>query len=384
MQLPNLSALRARERKREEDVGGNYPDEALPYLSGPSAVLTALSDMKKYLYPFASCEDSTASDSKTLTATSELWKQRLFNTSTIMKNWNHKDRLDEIRDFFKAAGEAEVDSLAHVVLVRKQYDKTDFYPEGCKSTTGINSCYHGHIAVVFEPLFQPSPDIKRDVVSLGFYPRSGDARNLIPGYVSDGALQSPDKMVKDWRQDLAQGSVEADMADHVVILDTFLYAPEKMAEWAEVMQRRVEQLRWEAKHEGIHDVLYADFAFYSGVAAVEVGMDTITSLVSSLRAVTKSISYLSYLNDNLPEASRSEKAFNCATWMLDAFPEANVVCTAGIPRLCRRKGDLFKPLEDGLLYMQESATEIAKNMLQRSTTDAYEEIPDLEKDTPSE
>lgn len=373
MRLPHLSALRVRERGREEEEVG-FPLD-LPYLD-PSAALSVWSNLKEYLYPFTRCEDSAKSNSKTVTPTSKLWEDRLLNTTEMMKYWKHKDRLVDIRDFFIKAGQANVDSLAHVVLVRKQYDKTDVYPEGCKATTGINSCYHGHIAVVFEPLFQPSSGELRDVVSLGFFPRGGDPRNLIPGYVGDGVLQSPDAMVSAWRDELAQGSWDAKMENHMVILETFSYSPEKMARWATVMEDRAEQMRWEARHAGIHDVLYGGFDFYSGVSAVTTGREVVKSIAGGLSAMT---TWIGYLDHKLAEVSRPDKAFNCATWMLDAFPEANLVCTAGMPRLCRRRGDLFQSLEAGLFGMVESAAAMSAQIVKRSYAADDDDVPGLDE-----
>eukprot|EP00966_Prymnesium_polylepis_P260549 6018323-Prymnesium_polylepis.1 len=55
--------------------------------------------------------------------------------------------------------------------------------------------------------------------------------------------------------------------------------------------------------------------------------------------------------------------------MLAAFPEANMVCPLGVdPRLCARRGEYFKSLEQGLELMVAEAKSIYAEVLRKKNT----------------
>eukprot|EP00966_Prymnesium_polylepis_P129064 2984414-Prymnesium_polylepis.1 len=58
-----------------------------------------------------------------------------------------------------------------------------------------------------------------------------------------------------------------------------------------------------------------------------------------------------YLERELPAVNDETTPYNCATWMLAAFPEANMVCPLGVPRLCAPRDEYFKAFEEGLELM---------------------------------
>eukprot|EP00966_Prymnesium_polylepis_P240821 5569152-Prymnesium_polylepis.1 len=75
----------------------------------------------------------------------------------------------------------------------------------------------------------------------------------------------PDVMIEDWRAQLAQGSRDASVEDHLSILQTFVYSPEKMAEWYRLLKVRVGKIQNsedDVDDEGVR--FQGKFGFYSG------------------------------------------------------------------------------------------------------------------------
>tara|TARA_B110000858_G_scaffold69094_1_gene80269 strand:- start:479 stop:1606 length:1128 start_codon:yes stop_codon:yes gene_type:complete len=325
---------------------------------------TTTTSLHKYLWSLPCGEERAQLEEEGVPRPmSELWEKRESNATSLVKEWSsHYNTVGAMSEFFRLASESTVDTIVHVVLARVQYDEESFYPEMCKTSKNANSCYHGHIGVVFEPLYV-TPSRPREVVSMGFYPNEGNVHNLQPGRVSDGSLQMPDVMIEDWRAQLAQGRKDASVEDHLSILQTFVYSPENMAKWYHLLKVRVGEIRGtedDVDDEGVR--FDGKFGFYSGTPLDKIEYEVAKQLRESMDWLWGSMEILAR---ELPAVNDYATPYNCATWMLAAFPEANMVCPLGVPRLCARRGEYsksfkqyFKSLEEGLKLMVEEATSL--------------------------
>jgi hypothetical protein len=322
--IPNLSALSFDTRAEdEEDVGVDLLQLGMPGIPGMPAAVQQVFD---YLSRWRN--NVPAPPTQSPNKTSDLWKKGMLNTTEAMQDWDHLTRVTDILAFFNKAASKKYDSLAHVIFAKKKHE-TDL---GDKV---------GHLAIVFEPFFQQAPGTRREVVSIGFYPGNDRTDNqTLLGYSSNGTVVTPDYTVARYHKygpitEAVTGVKFHEGAYDVTLLKTFTYSAENMGKWAALFENR--------KNSGVEWNNVLSYAEYNLFAGFELG--SILQLVSSLTSLIFDTPVLSLAG---PQEN------NCATWIVNTFPEAEMVCPAGIPSLCTPKEEVYQSLEDGLENMKKS------------------------------
>lgn len=351
--LPNLSALSVHRRRNEEDIGVfssflNVNELQIPTIASLSQYFSSLGyATDQFTKPYALNEGRMY--------TSELWKDNLLCSSDLMKKWEHLDDLDDIEIFFANAKESPESTLAHVVLVKKSFDASEGYPSQCEeSSKHTNACYHGHITVVFEPHTTAPNEEERKVVSFGFFPLGGDAWNLKPGYKSAGNLKTPDPMLDNWEWELAMGKDDAEIEDYVVILNTFLVDKENIDYFHGIVQAANSENIVPTFWDGSTPIVESQFNFFAGLNPWTTITDTRDAIVSKLQELFALIFNIKVYIGERP-LHNNGRSYNCATWMLAAFPEADMFCFGGVPALCTPKKDIWTFLTQGISNMISSA-----------------------------
>lgn len=293
-----------------------------------------------------------------LVATSDLWARREFNVSSSIQTWEHLSSHNEILEFFRTASTSRVGTLAHVVLTRKN-DKASSTPRFCHNVKGMDTCDHGHLAVVLQPVYQDpkestssssaAPPVT-EVVSIGFFPETGNAHNLNPLYLDNGLVRVPDPMVANWKHLLAGvpedgdhdkelDSLDGKETDYLRVLKTFVYPPSKMKQWLDVFESSVARASRGLGDIDVEDVdipyTYEEGFELRGLPySMYGGVPVVGSLNANLARLRDEVVHLDKLL-SVATAHNGFEPLNCATFVLAAFPESNVSCPLGIPAACQ-------------------------------------------------
>jgi hypothetical protein len=358
--LPDLTRL----KKDDDEIAGAGPSTGLLLLGAdthftpthftPAQFVTGgLATWYEYLYPEMSCEGEKPTS---IVATSDLWGTKRDNITESMKLWDHVSGEDELMTFFKTAAASRAGTLAHVVLTKKKASK--YALTSCVDKWGIDMCDHGHLSVVFEHVYVSGPT--RPVVSIGFFPTSGNAANLVPGVKDDGVVHVPDPMVSDWKRWLAnvkEDDQTANIQDFVTVLNTFVYSPGKMGEWLEILK----EYSYDPEEFDVGQDTFSmpglQYSFYSGINPLPSFAHltgSVRRLFQSIKDIEKKLPIVSKTNDDVGP-------LNCATYILAAFPEANLTCPLGLPIACSKKPEeRFQSLDDGVEAMLVESEEVVK------------------------
>lgn len=291
------------------------------------------------------CESAEGPDGGYVSeATSELWRAKQLEINNHLKTWDHCTRPQQVTDFMRNAKDSPYDTLAHVVLMKKRFSDKGGYPSSCK-LGDRNFCYHGHLLVVFEPIFRVQNTPQR-VVSIGYFPEGSDkeqALNIIPMFNSAGMVTSPDGMLQD--------AIRSGKWEDIVVLHTFVVSPERMLGWFNVTSRSLHELTTNRARRtaGPFKIQSGRFGFYSGVpfygpAAYSIfeAVDAISEL-ASLSDLFDATAAAMRSRDFAPSSRAVEFPVNCARWVQLAFPEADLVCPLGVPRFCVSSGAQVLP-----------------------------------------
>ena len=358
--LPGLERLRLHE-EQEDDVAGALqsvlldPSQLTPAM--PQLITTQINNLYKSFYPELSCERK---EPTVIKATSELWGTKRLNVSHAMDLWNHIDGQDEILDFFKDAAKSRAGTLAHVVLTRKKASGKTY--ETCIDDHGVDRCQHGHLSVVFEHVY--ASNTMQDVVSVGFFPTVGNAWNLVPGFPDDGLVQIPDPMVSNWRIKLAHvrgDDEDARIQDYVTVLNTFVYSPENMKQWVAILDDHYYDTMEYDTAPDMFTIQGLEYSMYGGISP----LSSLSSLTGSLLQLERT---LEEVEKKLPIVGKKHLdllPMNCATYVLAAFPEANLTCRLGVPILCSKEdaeGHRFDDLGSGVKEMAEDSLKFVKQL----------------------
>lgn len=388
--LPSLARLTRQRRDEDKRRGPSDQDPAIDVF--PTTLFTAESGILKNLYDYWNPHLTSLCDippnlheerPRTLVATSDLWGRREFNVSESVKTWEHLSSHSEILEFFSTASESTAGTLAHVVLTRKKH-KHSSTPRACRNAKGMDTCDHGHLAIVLQPVYwEPlKADAVTSVVSMGFFPETGNANNLNPLYRDNGLVRVPDPMVANWKHQLAGVPEEGDHyeelkvldgkeTEHIRVLKTFVYPPDKMKMWLDVFKisasrlsrkydgRDVEEEDLPAMYEEGFEVRGLPYSMYGGVPALG-RLSTLPLALSHLRhEMTRLEEKLTVVT-----AHNGFDSLNCATFVLAAFPEGNLSCPLGIPAACSDAtpsgSPYFDTLEGGVLEMVKEAKSVAE------------------------
>lgn len=370
---PNMSALELKalvtptDRDEDVGVGGLVPwllDGGAALVTNPAEVLRAASEWWQ-MHSGSSCEDEPSPPPE---VTSDLWKSKEIKINEHMHSWDQLTKPVDIVNFMKAASETEYDTLAHVIMMKKSFSSDDGYPERCKSGS-LNFCYHGHLLVVFEPIFRVEGK-KQRVVSMGFYPDNDSFFNLIPlpfdSQKTSGTVTSPD--------DMFHSALRSVQWERIKVLQTFTITNKRMKGWHELTHTVYDTLAPD-REQNVPRRLAIDtgkFGFYSGLGIKDVVEGSMSAAVSTLSTfadlsniinITEAAMNSSSFNS---AASATERPVNCARWVQLAFPEADILCPFGIPRACvPRHAPLLPAFKDIGSVLNIAAATFAESLVER-------------------
>lgn len=300
----------------------------------------------------------------TVVATSDLWHRKEQNVNETINNWSHLEGQSEIIRFFETAGRSLAGTLAHVVLTRKKATERAFVT--CVDAQGVDQCQHGHLSLVLEQTYVGK---RHDVVSIGFFPGTGTAANLLPGYPDRGVVQVPDPMIIDWKESLAlidDDNVDDKASRYMTILQTFVYAPSKMEQWADILKTH----KTEDLLDGVDPDRFSMWGLeYSMFGAIRplASFSAFTGMMWRLGTTLDTLQQ----NLKLPIVSATRLApMNCATYVLALAPEANVSCKLGVPLLCSTEPQ-FETVEKGVWSMISEAERLIKLIQTHSNRGYY-------------
>lgn len=339
-QIPNLSLLRFPRKPLEHEEEETEVFGGVVLAAGERAhgLLQQAYSLWQPLQP----QPHQCDDNPPARITSALWQSRQFDIENEIRKWDHIESQDEILQFFETASKEESPhTLAHVVLTKKKMMGKDGQPEECR---GPDACQHGHLAVVFQPLY--AEEKTTGVVSVGFFPKEGNAWNMLPMFLDEGNVQIPDPMVAKWQENLAirdadsEEAEKEDATDYIKVIKTFTISSERMKVWRDMLANN-------KSDEDASTNFYLEapnFSMYAGVGLT--GM-LIGHLGNKMADLKKDLAVIS--------DAYKFKPLNCAVFVKAAFPEANIECPLGIPAACYNPdadpNGGFSTLSDGLAEM---------------------------------
>jgi hypothetical protein len=172
-------------------------------------------------------------------------------------------------------------------------------------------------------------------------------------------------MVADWKETLADSETkDAEAGDFVRVLKTFELKREKMATWGAIFERNFQEQRGDSLDADGFSLAGPSYSFWSGVSGAATIFKGSSALV---RGMLNLRSGMNRLENEIANATSTEN-LNCATFVLAAFPEANIQCRLGIPLLC--KAASFESLQVGI---DEMSSEVDRLLEQLST----QQLPQL-------